>query len=491
MRLRTIEGPMTGAVFAIPKAGAKLGRSSTCDVILDDEEASREHASLFLLHDHFHVEDIGSTNGIILNGRRIQKAMMLEDGDKIRIGSNTFFVEGTTGDGSSADSANGTIATGDKKISDIDFTSPSLDSETAGSATTQNQIAWLAVVALAVLAIILVTLNPPWRKPALPPDLSVNEIDSDLEQAFAPPVIEQPKQPIKSFPYDSSTDQLWLDSIPSEATVIVNNEILGQTPILISKGNRSSLTITLRHDGYLDKIETFDPNSTFSLQKMVLLRKPGSLHLDSEPPHATIMQGSVILGQTPLIIDHLPTGNHIFKVKLPGYQDQLVTIPTYSETATQRTLRLESRVGQVQIQTIPPNADILINGLYMGRSVADPESPGQSQPMVINHLQPDRHTAQARYRGVNSKLVEWNALPDKNEVVNLIVWAPNVQYQTKRGKITAMQLHESDDSYLILLQNLERRTLAKSVVIAKNELNNEEMQTILDELPPRQTTLTP
>ena len=72
-----------------------IGRSKECDVQLADPNASRRHAELRRDGTAFWIVDLGSTNGIEVNGKRTQRAK-LADGDRITIGT-TELVFGTEG----------------------------------------------------------------------------------------------------------------------------------------------------------------------------------------------------------------------------------------------------------------------------------------------------------------------------------------------------------------------------------------------------------
>lgn len=57
-----------------------------------DEHASNHHARFQFAHASWYVEDLSSTNGTWLNGRRMFAAQRLKKGDKIRIGRTTIVV---------------------------------------------------------------------------------------------------------------------------------------------------------------------------------------------------------------------------------------------------------------------------------------------------------------------------------------------------------------------------------------------------------------
>jgi hypothetical protein len=70
--------------------GATLGRSNGADIRVDDPFASSAHARIFSRGDLMYVEDMGSTNGTYLNGRRLNGAERLKMADVIRIGDSEY-----------------------------------------------------------------------------------------------------------------------------------------------------------------------------------------------------------------------------------------------------------------------------------------------------------------------------------------------------------------------------------------------------------------
>ena len=67
----------------------RVGRAFDNDLVLDDPRVSRRHALLRRVDDGFRVEDLGSTNGVFLNGVRVVRAD-LADGDRLQIGGQAF-----------------------------------------------------------------------------------------------------------------------------------------------------------------------------------------------------------------------------------------------------------------------------------------------------------------------------------------------------------------------------------------------------------------
>jgi pSer/pThr/pTyr-binding forkhead associated (FHA) protein len=72
-----------------------LGRSRDCEVVLDDANVSRRHAEVRPSGGSWIVNDLGSTNGIKVNGRRVDGPQSIRPGDVIELGTSrvTFDLE--------------------------------------------------------------------------------------------------------------------------------------------------------------------------------------------------------------------------------------------------------------------------------------------------------------------------------------------------------------------------------------------------------------
>lgn len=89
-----------GTVRKIPLGSRPkiFGRDETADVILEDPAISRNHCSVAALPNGIRVEDLGSANGILVNGKRVTTAI-LKNGDQLQIGPFIFAVECATAPG--------------------------------------------------------------------------------------------------------------------------------------------------------------------------------------------------------------------------------------------------------------------------------------------------------------------------------------------------------------------------------------------------------
>lgn len=78
--------------WKLPQGESLLGRSADCQVHLDDLRLSRRHALLKLEDDELFVVDMGSQNGVLVNGDRILSATKLQQGDQMAAGPFVFAV---------------------------------------------------------------------------------------------------------------------------------------------------------------------------------------------------------------------------------------------------------------------------------------------------------------------------------------------------------------------------------------------------------------
>jgi hypothetical protein len=85
-------GPDKGRQVVVPEGGARLGRSESNDVVLNDDSLSRFHCRVFFKPDKsLWVMDLGSTNETLVNHKPVQESA-LHTGDRIGIGETTLLV---------------------------------------------------------------------------------------------------------------------------------------------------------------------------------------------------------------------------------------------------------------------------------------------------------------------------------------------------------------------------------------------------------------
>ena len=91
--LKVASGPAAGTRVPLGDAPFTIGRAESEQGKLgDDPELSRRHAQISLADGELAVDDLGSTNGTFVNGRRIAYPTLIRPGDSIEVGSTTLEV---------------------------------------------------------------------------------------------------------------------------------------------------------------------------------------------------------------------------------------------------------------------------------------------------------------------------------------------------------------------------------------------------------------
>ncbi len=85
-------GPTPGKVYPIMKNEVIIGRDPNADILVNDDEVSRHHASIKLSPDGYVIEDLGSTNGTVINGDRLAGPHLLRAGEIISLGEHITLI---------------------------------------------------------------------------------------------------------------------------------------------------------------------------------------------------------------------------------------------------------------------------------------------------------------------------------------------------------------------------------------------------------------
>ena len=80
-------------IYRIEKPVINIGRQLSNDIIVEDKRVSRYHAQIKYQNGQFSIFDLGSTNGITINGTPHMRQHTLRSGDRFTIGSYDFYFE--------------------------------------------------------------------------------------------------------------------------------------------------------------------------------------------------------------------------------------------------------------------------------------------------------------------------------------------------------------------------------------------------------------
>ena len=85
----TLAGLTAGNEYELARERTSIGRGPGVDLAFDDTTMSREHATFELIDGAIRLRDLGSTNGVLVNGAPTLNAE-LKHGDRIELGEHKF-----------------------------------------------------------------------------------------------------------------------------------------------------------------------------------------------------------------------------------------------------------------------------------------------------------------------------------------------------------------------------------------------------------------
>jgi len=88
--LVVIYGEPVGRIYWLTATSMVIGRSSKCEIHIDQESISRNHAKIVNTGKSFLVRDLGTTNGTYVNDEVVEAERALRDGDLIKLGRTIF-----------------------------------------------------------------------------------------------------------------------------------------------------------------------------------------------------------------------------------------------------------------------------------------------------------------------------------------------------------------------------------------------------------------
>ncbi len=84
----------TAPIVALQRPVVLIGRHPDCDIRIDLPQISRRHCCVALAYERVMIRDLGSRNGLRVNGVRVEEAQ-LHPGDEVAIGQVIYRLEGS------------------------------------------------------------------------------------------------------------------------------------------------------------------------------------------------------------------------------------------------------------------------------------------------------------------------------------------------------------------------------------------------------------
>jgi len=93
LTILTKEG--SSVIFQLQKGKNTIGRNIKNTIVINDDHISNFHATVLFEKGQSKIIDLGSRNGVYLNGKKVRKSALLKDGHLIKLGSTFLRFEST------------------------------------------------------------------------------------------------------------------------------------------------------------------------------------------------------------------------------------------------------------------------------------------------------------------------------------------------------------------------------------------------------------
>ena len=223
-----VSGDAAGKRFTVPDAGLRLGRSSSNDIHIPDEELSRNHCMFEISGENgIKITDLASANGTLVNGKDIGgEPVELSPGDIIEVGGTKVKVVGEEPQefASSVDLGLGTAAAGNE---------PKSVEAPAKKRSLISSVLWVLAVVLALAAIYFTLVAPPMTPPEVPPS-EVREVKQVVSEIYYEKV-EADSRGIFRYEMKLSPDgvlKVSIDDVPEENRHLSKSQKLDEASLL-------------------------------------------------------------------------------------------------------------------------------------------------------------------------------------------------------------------------------------------------------------------
>jgi formylglycine-generating enzyme required for sulfatase activity len=195
------------------------------------------------------------------------------------------------------------------------------------------------------------------------------ELTAPLHLPFRTTIRVEPGDPPRELAADLTPNwaPITIMTSPAGATVSVDGTIVGSTPLehRVEAGNR---VFDFRRTGYKPATRSLrvTAGDAVDLPVVGLVPEDGHLSVDSDPSGATVTIDGIFRGTTPLEIDLAPDTGYGIEVTKAGHSVFSTEVRISSGRRSEVNVELDLLLGEVSITSLPPHADLLIDGVPSG-----------------------------------------------------------------------------------------------------------------------------
>ena len=274
-----------------------------------------------------------------------------------------------------------------------------------------------------------------------------------------------------------------LTSQPSGATVIIDGQARGTTPVTLFDVAPGRHHLKFRLSGYEDDDQFFNTHETpgpYIERNGVLEETKGLLLLKTEPAGCDIQIDGVSVGQTPRLITNLPVkGSYSVKFRKAGYQDQTISVKFAGRKPLVREEKMVMASGSIAISSEPSGAEVTVNGIVKGVTPLRVDGVPRGRATVKFHL--DGFADETRELAINAGDVQTlpialKGLPGTLHLASVPEGARFYLNDEARGKGPISIPGLKPGTYAVRAELEGYATLSKSIVLGNGESAHEEFR---------------
>ena len=181
---------------------------------------------------------------------------------------------------------------------------------------------------------------------------------------------------------------LYIQSYPTDATIEIDGEVIGKTPMEIPDFKSGPHVLTLYKEGFKSS-EYYFQHPQSPIQIHTLEQNDYTIMVTSTPNGAAVTVGGQLRGHTPMILRDVEEGYVKISLAAQGFspKDSEVEI-TASNNRRLVNIELDDHRGTIAVVTRPPGCKVKINGDFMGVSKPAKKGDVVSAPFLLDNVIP-------------------------------------------------------------------------------------------------------
>jgi formylglycine-generating enzyme required for sulfatase activity len=219
---------------------------------------------------------------------------------------------------------------------------------------------------------------------------------------------------------------VFISSIPKDASVLINGSPVGETPLEIElpEGHHQ---LEISASGFKTWKTRLDiqSNEPQTLEVIHLEPADGIMALSTDPPGANVTVGKTFVGQTPLEIQLSPGSQHEIHISKAGYEPISRKINVSSAESTELRVDLKPREGVIRFAIEPPDASLIVDGKNWG-----------SVPRTLK-LVAVKHQLEIRKKGYKSYGIQITPRPGFPQELKVALQKKGARVSNSEGVIKA------------------------------------------------------